>query len=157
MRKTDASKLPLALILLATCLIMTPQVVFGQASAKVATATPVLKSTARGSSVSIRQNQLNIYKANLERRLRVAQRCVNISRMPVLLRDPQGNVNQVPKNDIVFCAKEVKILGLQIAAINRELADLSRDGQAAANYLTRKANEAAIAKRLGLDSLTSSE
>lgn len=132
------------------CLLALTCDAFAQASAKVASATPVNKTTGRSSSVSIRQNELNLYKANLERQLRVAQRCVETSRLPVLLRDPQGNVNQVPKIDIVFCSRKVRVLSRELAAVNRQLADLSKDGQLAANYISRKAAEAAYARRLGL-------
>ncbi len=132
------------------CLLALTCDAFGQASAKVASATPVNKTTGRSSSLSIRQNELNLYKANLERQLRVAQRCVETSRLPVLLRDPQGNVNQVPKIDIVFCSRKVRVLSRELAAVNKQLADLSKDGQLAANYISRKAAEAAYARRLGL-------
>ena len=134
-----------------------PSYALAQASAKVASATPVTKSSGKGTSTSIRQNQLNIYKANLERQLRVAQRCVEISRLPVLLRDPQGNVNQVPKTDIVFCSRQIKVLSREIAAVSKQMADLSKDAVPAANYLARRAAEAALARRLGLESTASSE
>lgn len=139
------------------CLTIIPSYALAQASAKVASATPVTKSTARGTSILIRQNQLNIYKANLERQLKVAQRCVEVSRLPVLLRDPQGNVNQVPKTDIVFCSRQIKVLTREIAAVSKQLADLSKDAVPAANYLARRAAEAALARRLGLESTASSE
>ncbi|MGD9819294.1 MAG: hypothetical protein AB7V04_11420 [Desulfomonilaceae bacterium] len=132
------------------CLLALTCDAFAQASAKVASATPVNKTTGRSSSVSIRENELNLYKANLERQLRVAQRCVETARLPVLLRDPQGNVNQVPKIDIVFCSGKVRVLSRELAAVNRQLADLSKDGQLAANYISRKAAEAAYARRLGI-------
>ena len=134
-----------------------PSYALAQASAKVASATPVTKSSGKGTSTSIRQNQLNIYKANLERQLRVAQRCVEISRLPVLLRDPQGNVYQVPKTDIVFCSRQIKVLSREIAAVSKQMADLSKDAVPAANYLARRAAEAALARRLGLESTASSE
>lgn len=133
------------------CLFMMSGDVLAQASAKVASATPVSKSATQSSFIPVRQNQLNIYKANLERQLRVAQRCVSVSSLPVLLRDPQGNVNQTPKNDIVFCSRQVKVLSREIAAVNKQIADLAKDAQPVANYLARKAAEAALAKRLGLD------
>ncbi len=139
------------------CVLWSSTELFAQASAKIASATPVNKSSGKGASASIRQNELNIAKANVERRLRVAQRCVQVSRLPVLLRDPQGNVNQVPKNDIVFCSKQIQSLSRELAAINRQLADLSKDSQSAANYLARKAAEAAYAKRLGLSESLLSE
>lgn len=130
---------------------------FAQASAKIASATPVSKTTGRSSSVSIRQNQLNIFKANIERQLRKAQRCVQVSRLPVLLRDPQGNVNQVPKIDIVFCSRQVQVLSRELAAINKQLAELSKDTQLAINYINRKATEAAYAKRIGITESVISE
>lgn len=130
--------------------------VFAQASAKIASATPVNKSSGKSSTVSIRQNQLNIFKANIERQLRKAQRCVQVSRLPVLLRDPQGNVNQVPKIDIVFCSRQVQVLSRELAAINRQLADLPKDSQSAAGYLSDQAAQAALFKRLQTsDSLSS--
>lgn len=129
---------------------------FAQASAKIASATPVNKSSGKSSTVSIRQNQLNIFKANIERQLRKAQRCVQVSRLPVLLRDPQGNVNQVPKIDIVFCSRQVQVLSRELAAINRQLADLPKDSQSAAAYLSDQAAQAALFKRLQTsDSLSS--
>ena len=130
------------------CLLALTCDAFAQASAKVASATPVNKTTGRSSSVSIRQNELNLYKANLERQLRVAQRCVETSRLPVLLRDPQGNVNQVPKIDIVFCSRKVRVLSRELAAVNKQLADLSKDGQVAAGYIAEKSAQAGLAKRL---------
>ena len=87
----------------------------------------------------------------------MAQRCVEVSRLPVLLRDPQGNVNQVPKTDIVFCSRQIKVLSREIAAVSKQLADLSKDAVPAANYLARRAAEAALARRLGLESTASSE
>ncbi len=124
--------------------------VFAQASAKIASATPVNKSSGKSSTISIRQNQLSIFKANIERQLKKAQRCVQVSRLPVLLRDPQGNVNQVPKIDIVFCSRQVQVLSRELAAVNKQLAELAQDSQLVINYVNRKAAEAAFAKRIGL-------
>lgn len=139
------------------CMLLLSDELFAQASAKIATATPVNKSTGKSSTISIRQNQLNNYLANLQRRLKVAQRCVQVSRLPVLLRDPQGNVNQVPKTDIVFCGRQVQVLSREIAAVSKQLADLSRDAVPAANYIARKSAEAAYAKRLGITDFLTSE
>lgn len=129
------------------CVFLLSTEIFAQASAKIAGATPVNKTTGKSSTILIQQNQLNLLKANIERQLRVAQRCVKVSSLPVLLRDPQGNVNQVPKNDITFCNRKAKSLTRELAAIERQILNLTKDGQVTGIYIADAAAKAALAKR----------
>ena len=145
--KLKKIKTILIFVAVTSCVLWSSTELFAQASAKIASATPVNKTTGKSSSISIQQNQLNLLKVNIERQLRVAQRCVKVSSLPVLLRDPQGNVNQVPKNDITFCNRKAKSLTRELAAINRQIADLNQDAQVAGIYIADLAAKAALAKR----------
>ena len=93
------------------------------------TATPVVPSTGRPSSIQIRQNILNQKRRALNSQIQVAQRCIANASRPEVLRDPQGNVNIVPSTDIVNCTRTLEALDRQLAGLAREATSLAQDAQ----------------------------
>jgi hypothetical protein len=106
----------------------------GQA-AQSASASPVTASSSRPSTLRIRQNILAQQRAVIQRELSQVQRCITDSTRLQSLRDPQGNINQVPKIDLTNCARRLRLLQDQIAALSRQTTALGQDASAQAARL----------------------
>jgi hypothetical protein len=104
-------------------------------SAKSAAATSVTASSGRPSTFQIRQHILAQQRAVILRELNQVQRCITDSTRLQSLRDPQGNVNQVPKIDLVNCARRLRQLQDQVAALTRQSTALGQDASAQAARL----------------------
>ena len=110
----------------------------GQEQQRSATATPMVPSVGRPSSIQIRQNILNQKRRALNSQIEVAQRCIQNASQPQTLRDPEGNVNIVPKTDIVNCSRTLEALLRQLDGLAREAQQLAQNAQAEASVLQRK-------------------
>ena len=115
-----------------------------------ATATPTVPSFGRPSSIQIRENILNQKRRALNSQIEVAQRCIQNASQPQTLRDPEGNVNIVPKTDIVNCSRTLEALLRQLDGLAREAQQLSQDAQATASALQRKQKQTQAQKRAAL-------
>jgi hypothetical protein len=113
-------------------------------------ATPVVPSTGTPSSVQIRQNILNQKRRALNSQIEVAQRCIKNASQPQTLRDPEGNVNIVPKTDLVNCTRTLEALLRQLDGLAREAQQLSQDAQATASALQRKQKQTQAQKKAAL-------
>jgi hypothetical protein len=103
-----------------------------------ATATPTFPSFGRPSSIQIRENILNQKRRALNSQIEVAQRCIKNASQPQTLRDPEGNVNIVPKTDLVNCARTLEALLRQLDGLAREAQQLAQNAQAEASALQRR-------------------
>lgn len=103
-----------------------------------ASATPAGTSTGRPSTLQIRQNVFARERSAIQRGITEVQRCVNDATRAQTLRDPQGNINQVPKVDIVNCGRRLSILQDRLRSLSRRSAALTQDAQAQALALRRK-------------------
>jgi hypothetical protein len=103
-----------------------------------ATATPTVPSVGRPSSIQIRQNILNQKRRALNSQIEVAQRCIQNASQPQTLRDPEGNVNIVPKTDLVNCTRTLEALLRQLDGLAREAQQLAQNAQATASSLQRR-------------------
>ena len=103
-----------------------------------ATATPTVPSVGRPSSIQIRQNILNQKRRALNSQIEVAQRCIRNASQPQTLRDPEGNLNIVPKTDIVNCTRTLEALLRQLDGLAREAQQLAQNAQATASSLQKK-------------------
>jgi hypothetical protein len=125
-------------ILCSVCLIFALVAPAAWAQTSSATATPVNTSTGRPSTLQIRQNIVARERAAIQRGITEVQRCLNDATRAQTLRDPQGNINQVPKIDIVNCGRRLAILQDRIRSLSRRSAALTQDAQAQALALRRK-------------------
>jgi hypothetical protein len=121
---------------------------FGQQSA--ARATPVASTSGRPSTFQIESNILEQQAARLQSQITIAQRCIAEASQPIVLRDPQGNVNIVPQTDVVNCTRRLVELQRQLVQLQRKSEQLSRDAQAAAITLQRKAMDIERQRRLSI-------
>jgi hypothetical protein len=100
-----------------------------------ATATPEVPTSGTPSTIQIKRNFLNQQIRAVNSQIQVAQRCiVNASRSQVL-RDPQGNINLVPSQDIVNCSRTLAALQRQLASLSKQAAKLAQDAQVQAAAL----------------------
>ena len=109
-----------------------------QQQQRSATATPTVPSVGRPSSIQIRQNILNQKRRALNSQIEVARRCIKNASDPQTLRDPEGNLNIVPKTDLVNCARTLEALLRQLDGLAREAQQLAQNAQAEASALQRK-------------------
>ncbi|MBI5252469.1 MAG: hypothetical protein HY912_23490 [Desulfomonile tiedjei] len=114
----------------------------GQSS--VATATEASASSGRPSTFQVRRNVLLQQQAILENQIRVATLCIQNASKPQMLRDPQGNINQVPKLDIIDCTRQLRTYQRKLASLARQVERLAADANATAGRLQR---EQGIAQR----------
>ncbi len=121
-----------------------------QQQQRSATATPTVPSVGRPSSIQIRQNILNQKRRALNSQIEVAQRCIRNASQPQTLRDPEGNLNIVPKTDIVNCTRTLEALLRQLDGLAREAQQLSQDAQATASALQRKQKQTQAQKKAAL-------
>jgi hypothetical protein len=102
-----------------------------------ASATAVTASTGRPNTLQLKQNALRQQQAALSRELVEVNRCLRISSQSQVLRDPEGNLNQVPEIDLVNCARRLASLQRQQNNLARAAKQLAQDAQAQANAAQR--------------------
>lgn len=95
---------------------------------------PVLAgvSMAQG-GLEIQRDILQLQRTALESQLRDAQRCIQNGQNPQVLRDPEGNINRVPKIDVTNCSRTAKALTRSLASLSRRAAQLERDAKVLAD------------------------
>jgi len=103
-----------------------------------ASATGVTLSSGRPSTIQIKQNFLRKRVALIERQIDDARRCIANASNPTLARDPEGNLNRVPKTDLVNCTRELSRLLNDLASLQREVTQLSVEAQAASAAIQRR-------------------
>jgi hypothetical protein len=121
---------------------------FAGAQIQAAVATPVVPSIGRPSSFQIRQNFFAIQQANISRSLRQVERCLADAVNPQVLRDPEGNLNRVPRIDLNTCSYQLRLLQRQLARLAREQAKEAQDAGAAASFLEFTRRQAQLQQTL---------
>lgn len=132
----------------AICLLLVMIAPDVTAQTSTAAATPVSASSGRPSTLEIRQNILARERAAILRGITEVRRCLNDATRAQTLRDPQGNINQVPKIDIVNCGRRLSVLQERLRSLSRRSAALTQDAQAQALALRRKLQAAETKARL---------
>lgn len=122
--------------------VLTASAAMGQQVAPAASATEVTQSSGRPSTIQIKQNFLEQQLAFLQRQIDDAQRCIANSSNPTILRDPEGNLNRVPKTDLVNCTRQLAQLQDQLARLQRQSQQLAQDAQVQAAAVQRKLQQA---------------
>jgi hypothetical protein len=117
-------------------------------SAPSASATPVVRVPGGGSPTAIKQNMLLLQQASLTQAITVAKACIKNASLPQVLRDPQGNVNNVPSTDLVNCSRTLSALLNQLAANQKALTNLSQDAQMEASRIIAQTNQLKLQQRL---------
>jgi hypothetical protein len=131
-----AATLKIACICLFCLCLASP--IGAQQGQRGATATPTVPSSGAPSSIQIKQNFLNQQIRAVNSQIQVAQRCIANASRPEVLRDPQGNVNIVPSQDITNCSRTLSALQRQLASLSRQVAKLAQDAQVQAAFLQAK-------------------
>jgi len=108
------------------------------AQSRAASATPVSPSTGRASSIAVRENILAMQRANIERQIDEATRCIQDASNATILRDPEGNINRVPQTDLVNCSRRLAQLQRQLEGVARQATQLSLDAGFRAARLQRQ-------------------
>jgi hypothetical protein len=117
----------------------------GSAAAAKAVSTP---SGGRPSTIQIRQNVIAQKAAALQRELKELQRCITNASQLQSLRDPEGNINMVPQNDLVNCTRRLQDLQRRQDSLNREVAALAQSTQPVAAAAERRARQADLQSKL---------
>ena len=97
------------------------------AAAKAVSIPPIGRPT----PILIQQNILAQKTAALAAQLKEIQRCILNASQLQTLRDPEGNINIVPQNDLTSCTRRLQDIQRQQDSLNREVAALAMDAQAA--------------------------
>jgi TolA-binding protein len=105
-------------------------------------------SGGRPSTIQVRQNILAQKAAALQRELKELQRCIRNASQLQTLRDPEGNINIVPQNDIVNCTRRLQDLQRRQDSLNREIAALAQSAQPVAAAAERGARKASLQSKL---------
>jgi hypothetical protein len=120
-------------LLRTTCLLVILSLAFGATSfaqqKQSATATPVSPSGGGASPATINQNTLAFKRSELARQLRSIQLCISDASNPIVLRDPQGNINRVPQADLINCARRLGQLQRRLASLQRQSNRLAQEAQ----------------------------
>ncbi len=140
-------------ILLATMIVTLAsaahaQTTIPQAASSAAAKAVSTPSSGRPSTFQIRQNIIAQKAAAIQRELKELQRCITNASQLQTLRDPEGNINIVPQNDAVNCARRLQDLQRRQDSLNREIAALSQDAQPVAAAAQRIAQQAALQRVL---------
>jgi hypothetical protein len=106
-------------------------------TSRAASATPASVSSGRPNQFEIQRNILSLQKAQLEMQLDEAARCVANATKTTTFRDPEGNINIVPKIDTVNCARKLAQLRSQIQRLSRDANEIAQDAQFQATILQR--------------------
>lgn len=142
-------------VLITTASLLLVSAVYGQgltnaasSAAAKAVSTP---SGGRPSTIQVRQNIIAQKAAALKRELKELQRCITNASQLQTLRDPEGNINIVPQNDLVNCTRRLQDLQRRQDSLNREIAAISLDVQplaAAAQRISRQAQLKSVLQAL---------
>jgi len=142
-------------ILLATLLVHFVSAAYAQVSSQTipqaapsAAAKAVSLSASAPSTIQVRQNIIAQKAAALQRELKELQRCITNASQLQTLRDPEGNINIVPQNDLVNCTRRLQDLQRRQDSLNREIAALAQDAQPVATAAQRLARQAALQRVL---------
>jgi hypothetical protein len=138
-------------ILIATLLMAYVSATYAQGltnAAPSASAKAVSTPAAGPSTIAIRQNILAQKAAALQRELNELQRCITNASQLQTLRDPEGNINIVPQNDLTNCTRRLQDLQRRQDSLNREIAALARDAVPLAAAADRLARQADLQRKL---------
>ena len=137
-------------VLIATLLLLAfVSVAYSQGTARSSAAKAVsTPSGGRASTIQIRQNVIAQKAAALQRELKELQRCISNASQLQTLRDPEGNINMVPQNDLVNCTRRLQDLQRRQDSLNREIAALSQDAIPLAAAAERRARQANLKRVL---------
>jgi len=105
-------------------------------------------SGGRPSAIQVRQNILAQKAAALQRELKELQRCISNATQLQTLRDPEGNINIVPQNDLVNCTRRLQDLQRRQDSLNREIAAIAQAVQPVAATAERAARKADLQRKL---------
>ena len=110
-------------VLIATVSLLFVSAVYAQgltnaasSAAAKAVSTP---SGGRPSTIQVRQNIIAQKAAALQRELKELQRCITNASQLQTLRDPEGNINIVPQNDLINCTRRLQDLQRRQDSLNR--------------------------------------
>jgi hypothetical protein len=105
-------------------------------------------SAGRPTPILIQQNILTQKAAAIAAQLKEIQRCILNASQLQSLRDPEGNINIVPQNDLTNCTRRLQDLQRQQDSLNRKVAALAVDAQAAGLSAQRLARLAALQQKI---------
>lgn len=128
--------------------ILGTSAVRGQDVTPSASATETTQSSGRPSTLKIKQNFLQKRLALLQRQIDDARRCIANASNPTLARDPEGNLNRVPKTDLVNCTRELNRLLNELSSLQRDSAQLAIEAQAASAAIERRLRQERTKKLL---------
>lgn len=128
--------------------ILGTSAVMGQDVTPSASATETTQSSGRPSTLKIKQNFLQKRLALLQRQIDDARRCIANASNPTLARDPEGNLNRVPKTDLVNCTRELNRLLNELSSLQRDSAQLAIEAQAASAAIERRLRQERTKKLL---------
>jgi len=114
------------------------------AAAKAVSIPPIGRPT----PVLIQQNILAQKAAALVAQLKEIQRCILNASQLQTLRDPEGNINIVPQNDLTNCTRKLQDIQRQQDSLNREIAAFNMDAQAAGLRVQRLARITALQQEI---------
>ena len=113
-------------VLVATLPLAFVSAALAQGSASAAAKAVSTPSGGRPSTIEVRQNIIAQKAAALQRELKEIQRCISNASQLQTLRDPEGNINIVPQNDLVNCTRRLQDLQRRQDSLNREVAVLAQ-------------------------------
>jgi hypothetical protein len=105
-------------------------------------------SGGRPSTFQVRQNIIAQKAAALRSELKELQRCISNASQLQTLRDPEGNINIVPQNDLVNCTRRLKDIQRRQDSLNREIAALAQAAGPAASAAQSAARSADWQRKL---------
>ncbi len=114
------------------------------AAAKAVSIPPIGRPT----PLLIQQNILDQKAATLAAQLKEIQRCILNASQLQTLRDPEGNINIVPQNDLTNCTRRLQDIQRQQDSLNRAVAALTMDAQAAGLPAQRLARLNALQQKI---------
>jgi hypothetical protein len=122
--------------------------VMGQSSS--ASASEAKAPLGKPSTLSIKTNLLKMKKAELERQIRDAQRC--IEQATPGLRGPAGTVNRVASTDLINCTRKLAVIKAKLESLGNEAESLSLDAEALAMRLETVKSKLEVNRRINLGS-----
>lgn len=105
---------------------------------KSSAARGVSASSGRPSTIEIQQHYLLMKRAQIERDIKEAQRCLSDARQPTVLYDPQGNINRISQIDIVDCGRRLEQLQRELSNLARASNAMAKDANFQSSLLRRK-------------------
>jgi len=120
---------------------------------RAAAAREASASTGRPSTFEIQQHFLLMKRAQIERDMKEAQRCLEDARQPSVLYDPQGNINRISQIDIVDCGRRLEQLQRQLASLARTAEAMGKDAAFQSGQLRRKYESEQAKRRTNMSDL----